>query len=305
MEPASQTQPRRWLPVALGTAIVAISTAAVLFRLAPDVPPLTAAGDRLLLAGLLLCAWVGPRRVAALPRGPTLIAGAAYAAHFGAWVASLGLTSIATSVTAVTTSPILLAAWALATRQDAPSVRTLAALGLALVGVVGLALVSGDDRPSHGLGLALALFGAAPIALYFWIGRRLGPDLDALAFSGAATLVGGVLLLVAALIAGQPLLPGTWSESWLIVGAAAIPQLVGHTLLTWSLKHATPTTVALATLGEPAGASILAALVLAEPLTVAASLACLVTLAGVALATTDRRNEPLRASQLGTVDPNE
>jgi len=275
----------RWLPVALTVAVVAISTAAVLFRMAPDVPPLTAAGDRLLLAGVLLALWVGPRRLAALPRGPTALAGVLYAAHFGAWVASLGMTSIATSVTAVTTSPILLALWGLVTRRDAPTRRTLVALTLAAIGVVALALVNGDDRPAHGLGLALALAGAAPIAAYFWLGRSLGPELDALAFSSAATLIGGIVLLVLALIVGEPLVPTRWSEVGVIVGAAAVPQLVGHTLLTWSLRHATPTTVALATLGEPAGASILAALLIGEPLTWPAAIACAITLSGVALAT--------------------
>ncbi|MFO0745799.1 MAG: DMT family transporter [Myxococcota bacterium] len=269
---------------ALTLAVVAISTAAVLFRLAPDVPPLTAAGDRLVLAGLVLLAVVGPRRVARVPRGRGLGAGLAYAVHFGAWVASLGLTSVAASVTAVTTSPILLAAWGLATRRDAPSARTLAALALAVVGVAWLATTSGAERPAHLLGLALGLLGAVAIAVYFLLARRGGPTLDALAFSCVATLSGGVALLVTAAALGEPLVPGSAADAWLVVGAAALPQLVGHTLMTWALRQATPTTVALATLGEPAGASFLAALVLHEPLSTAAALACLVTLVGVAIA---------------------
>ena len=43
---------------------------------------------------------------------------------------------------------------------------------------------------------------------------------------------------------------------WALIGAACIPQLIGHTALTWSLKYATPTEVGLATVVEPVGASV-------------------------------------------------
>jgi len=276
--------------LALGVAVVAISLAAVLFRLAPHVPPLTAAGDRLALAGLLLLPFVW-RRLATIPWRLGLGAGLAYAVHFGAWVASLHYTSIAASVTAVTTSPLLLATLGLVTRRDPPTRRVLVALGLGLTGVTLLALASPADVPGAdpGLGLALALLGAAAIAAYLLLARRAAPVADPLAFSAVATLVGGTLLLVAALVAGDPLVPATLEDVALVVGAAALPQLVGHTLMTWSLRHTTPTTVALATLGEPAGASLLAALILPEPLTGVAALACACTLAGVALGLTRTR----------------
>ncbi|MCC6620147.1 MAG: DMT family transporter [Deltaproteobacteria bacterium] len=280
----------RWLPLALGVAVIAISAAAVLFRLAPHVPPLTAAGDRLLLAGLVLLPFVW-RRLGTLRPGLVLGAGLAYAIHFGAWVASLHYTSIAASVTAVTTSPLLLAALGLATGRDPPTRRLLAALALGLAGVLVLALASPADVPGAdpGLGLALAVLGAGAIAAYFLLARRAAPTADPFAFSAVATLVGGALLLGAALVVGDPLVPATLEDVLVVVGAAALPQLVGHTLMTWSLRHTTPTAVALATLGEPAGASLLGVVVLHEPLTLVVVLACLCTLAGVALGLTGAR----------------
>ena len=51
---------------------------------------------------------------------------------------------------------------------------------------------------------------------------------------------------------------------WALIGAACVPQLIGHTALTWSLKYATPTEVGLATVAEPVGASLCTWLIFSE-----------------------------------------
>lgn len=281
--------------LALAVAIVAISFAAPFFRKTAPTPPLVAAGLRLAMAGVILA----PLLLRARARGtlsPELLraaalAGAFYGLHFGAWVWSLTLTSVAASVTLVTATPLLLALLAWITGRDRPDRRLTAALALAAVGV---ALIGGADleaSPSALAGDALALVGSAAMGGYLLVGRRLGP-MDVGAFQAVACAVGAVLLLGTAAALGQPLRaasPAAWG--WLAL-ATAVPQLIGHTLLTWSLRHTTPTVVAMATVAEPVGATALAWLWLGDRVAPLTAVGCGLTLAAVLLALRRRHPPP-------------
>ena len=103
-------------------------------------------------------------------------------------------------------------------------------------------------------------------------------------FSSIATGVGGVVLLLCALALGQSPLPVSWAALGYLFLAAALPQLVGHTLLTWSLRHTKPSVVGMATVGEPVGATFLAWVWLGERFTTWVGIGCLVTLCAVSMA---------------------
>ncbi|HJL15182.1 MAG TPA: DMT family transporter [Sandaracinaceae bacterium LLY-WYZ-13_1] len=293
MSAASPTEGRRGddrarrVPFALGAAIASISFAAIFIRLASPTHPLIVAGGRLAIAALLLAVpTVRGWRAGRLP--PRVLTRAAlcgllYALHFGTWVTSLSLTSVASSVTLVTATPLLLALLSFATGKDRPEGRHWLSIGLA---VVGLTLIGWADL-SFGaealLGDALAFAGAAAMAFYLLVVRGLGEDLDVLAFGGVATLVGAAVLVLAALAAGVPLAFASLESAGWVALAALVPQLVGHNLLTWALRHATPTAVGIATVGEPVGATLLAWIWLGEPLDTLVGLGCAVTLIAVLL----------------------
>ncbi len=274
--------------VALVVAIAALSFAAIFFRLAQPTHPLVGAGIRLAIAAVLLSPFVvrAFRAGRLRPRSVGLAgaAGCFYAVHFGAWVTSLTLTSVAASVTIVTATPLILAVWALAMGRDRPTPRLWVSLSLALVGLVIIGLhdlgLSGD----HLLGDALALLGAVAMAGYLLMGRRLEGGLDVAAFSGIATLVGAVLLLGAAAAMGVELAASSTSALGFLLLAALVPQLVGHNLLTWALAHTTPTRVGIATLGEPVGAALIAWIWLGEQPGKLVALGCAVTVLGVLVA---------------------
>ena len=59
---------------------------------------------------------------------------------------------------------------------------------------------------------------------------------------------------------------------------------MGHGLLTWSLRHTTPTVVALAILGEPVGSTLLAWAWLGEAAPAVVLVGCGVVLAALVLA---------------------
>lgn len=287
----SEVHGRSRVVAALVVAVVAISFAAPFFRKADPTHPLVVAGGRLLIAALLLAPLTVRGLRAGRLRGPILgsavFGGLAYAVHFGTWVASLQLTSVAASVTLVTATPLLLALVALGTGRDRPDARHWVAIALALGGLVligGADLASGDAL----LGDALALAGAAAMAAYLLVVRRHGSDLEPCSFLGVATAVGALTLLGTAAISGVPLVFASEEAFLFVVLAALLPQLVGHTLLTWSLRHTRPTVVGLATVGEPVGSTILAATWLGELPSAQTLLGCTVTVGAVALAVWER-----------------
>ncbi len=288
----STSQQRRGAALALTAAVVAISFAAIFFRKAAPTHPLVMAGVRLAIASVILA----PFTLRGLRRGtftrPMAVSGVfgglAYAAHFGMWVSSLSLTSVAASVTLVTATPLLLAVVALATGRDRPDGKHFASIALA---IAGLLLIGGADFSSRDalIGDALAFAGAAAMAGYMLIVRRHGEALDVWAFSGVTTSVGALTLLACAAGAGIPIVIPTVEAGVYIALAALVPQIIGHTGLTWALRHTRPTVVGIATVGEPVGSTILAALWLGERAGPATLVGCAIVLVAVVVAVYEPR----------------
>ena len=183
----------------------------------------------------------------------------------------------------MTATPLLLAVASLVTGRDRPAARHWLAIALA---VVGLGIVGAHDfalAPGALAGDALALLGCAAMAAYLFTARRLGSTLDTLAFGGVATAVGGLTLLATAAATGVLTMPSTAALGWLTL-AALVPQLVGHSLLTWALRHTRPTVVGLATIGEPIGSTALGWMIFGERVGVVVAVGCAITLAAVVLA---------------------
>jgi drug/metabolite transporter (DMT)-like permease len=109
------------------------------------------------------------------------------------------------------------------------------------------------------LGDLLALVGAVTGALYYVAGRRLRQTLDLWPYVGLVYTACFVVLVALALARGEPLLPQPRRE-WLIFAAlAAGPMMLGHTGMNWALKHLPAYVVNLTVLGEPVGATLVAA----------------------------------------------
>jgi drug/metabolite transporter (DMT)-like permease len=275
----------KWVRLAFGGAIICISFAAIFFRLASPSHPLIVAGTRLAIAAAVLSYFVvRAARAGRLPPKVVRVAigcGLLYAIHFGTWVTSLTMTSVASSVTLVTATPLLLALLSFATGKDRPERRHWISIGLGAIGLsfIGWADLSLSSDALIGDGLAFA--GAIAMALYLLFARSLGSELDVLAFSGLTTAFGAAALFGAAVIAGIPVeLASDESLMWVAL-AALVPQLIGHNLLTYALRYATPTAVGIATVGEPVGATLLAWLWLHEALTPLVAIGCAITLCAV------------------------
>jgi len=130
--------------------------------------------------------------------------------------------------------------------------------------VVGASLIGlGDARLSLGAlgGDGLALLGAVTGAGYYVIGRRVRQTVGIWRYATGVYVVAAAALALLALARRTPLV-GFAGRDWAVFGAmAAGPMLIGHTGMNYALRHFRATTVNVAALGEPVGASVIAWLV--------------------------------------------
>jgi drug/metabolite transporter (DMT)-like permease len=114
------------------------------------------------------------------------------------------------------------------------------------------------------MGDLYALLGAVFGAAYLMIGRRARPQASWLGYVGVVYPVAAVLLVASVLVAGDSF-TGYSTKTFVMFGLLAlVPQLVGHSAINWALAYVPATLVAVAILGEPVGATALAALILDE-----------------------------------------
>ncbi len=135
----------------------------------------------------------------------------------------------------------------------------------------------------------LSLAGSACFSAYLLIGRRLRAGMPLLAYVWLAYAVAALFLLVACLFGGIAL-NGYGAPAYLVALALAlVPQLLGHGAYNWSLRHVSPTFVALVTLGEPVVSACLAWLLFGESFAGLQGAGFILLLGGVYLAV---RGEP-------------
>ena len=178
-------------------------------------------------------------------------------------------------------------AWAIAALwlREHPTRTEAWGIGLA---VVGASLIGvGDARFSRGAlgGDGLALLGAVTGAGYYVIGRRVRQTVGVWRYATGVYAVAAAALALLAVPAAVPLV-GFAGRDWAVFGAmAAGPMLIGHTGMNYALRYFRATTVNVAALGEPVGATLLAWLIPAihEPPRATAVVGGALVLIGIAL----------------------
>jgi drug/metabolite transporter (DMT)-like permease len=254
----------------LGAVTIAFSS--ILVRLS-HASPSTAAIFRCAFALPILgvLAWLEDRRFGARPwshRRIAVAAGVFFAADLILWHHSIedvgaGLATVLANIQVVL---VPLVAWALLAER--PNRRMLAALPIALVGVL---LISGvleqhgayGKAPGRGAAFGLAA-GIAYVGFLLFL-RRGNSDLRRVAgplFDATATAT--VVAIVAGLIVGDADLTPAWpGVGWLIV-LALTSQVIGWLLITTSLPRLPAAMTSLALTVQPVGSVALAALILGE-----------------------------------------
>lgn len=288
----------RWL--ILGAGIIGISWSAPLIRLADPAPVLAIAALRLAVASPAMVAYASISGVDDLrdtnrsDRIALVLAALALAAHFALWIAALQRTSIVTGVVLVTMQPIFVGLGAWIFLRERPTRPIVIGSAVALVGAVMLA---GDDLGDRGSleGDGLAVLGGLMASAYLVIGRGARRHISTASYGASVYTMTALFLLVAVAVSGTSL-TGHPAESYLaIIAVAVVSQLIGHNAMNWALGFLPAAMVAIAILGEPVGATVIAAFVLDEVPTLLELGGAGVVLIGVYLAL--RHAEPVIAPE--------
>jgi len=266
--------------------VMSVSTGAILIRLAmTEAKPLVIATYRLIFSSLLSILIVlitRPKSDLKLTRsmmGLMGLSGLFLAIHFASWISSLELTNVSSSVVVVSTTPLWVALLSPIFLKEKVKPRFYFGMLLAFLGggiiafnerctlsVAGLQCGAefGMRQNNSVLGLVLALVGAVMSAGYMLIGRKLSGKIDTARYTAIVYSVAAVILLFVVIFRGEQLVNYSVRIWGLFFALAIFPQLLGHSVLNYSLQRLPATTVSIALLGEPVGSTLLAMLFLKE-----------------------------------------
>lgn len=273
--------------VGVAVAIAAISTSAILVRWS-EAPSIVKAFYRM----LFMTAAVAPfalrdradlRAISGRDLGFATVAGLALAVHFASFFESLEWTTVAASVTLITTQPIFVVVVAATLLDERLTPRMVGGMGVALTGAFAMSIgplvidpLFGGGEALHALvtafadsttqlyGNALALGGAVLGAIYVLAGRSLRQRLSLFLYTFVVYAVSTVTLGVLAVGTGTPLLGYAPTEWVLFLAMALLPGMFGHTVINWALKYVESSVVSVSFLGEPVGSTLLALVLLGE-----------------------------------------
>lgn len=283
-----------WLVLAIG--VLAASVSAILIRYAEDASGVSISLWRCAAGAIVLLpfAWPGLRAMKLGDYALPAMAGVFLAVHFATWITSVNLTTIASSVLLVSTTPIFVALagkWFFDERLPAAGW-----LGIALA-LFGTALIAGLDLAgSDAYGNLLALIGGITVAGYALAGRRSRQDLGILQYATVAYAAAALVLLPWALLTGTSLTGYDAQTWWAIAGSVIGPQLLGHTLINFALRDIDATRVSVTIMAEPVIAIALAFLLFSETPTWLAYPGGAAILIGIYLTSTTR-SEPVVISE--------
>lgn len=253
--------------------VLSISTAAIFVKLAGDAPASIIAFYRLLMAVIIMAPYVlwnhldEIKQITRKDWGLALISGVFLAFHFILWFQSLNYTSVASSVVLVSLQPIFAFIGTYIFFKERFTVGAVMSLFITITGSV---IIGWGDLQLSGLALfgdILALAGAMMVTGYFLLGQNLRKRLSLMSYTFIAYGMASVTLLFYNIIFSYSF-TGYDGSQWLIfLFLAIIPTFFGHSLFNWTLRWLSTSTISMAVLLEPIGASLLALWILNEAIT--------------------------------------
>lgn len=262
----------------LFTGILAISLGSILVRLTDDVHPIMISTYRLLFSSIILLPLIKIKKlnIRGLSKNEWFLCGLSgifLALHFITWISSLQYTTVANSVVLVTMSPVFVGLFSYILLKEKLSLNLVIGIILSIVGSLILTY-SGisdtistvpDSKPL--LGNLLALSGALMFSFYILIGSKIREKKDLLTYITVVYTIAAIVLVFISFLLALPFTGYKTSSYIYMLLLAILPQIVGHSSFNWALKHIKSSMVAITTMGEPVGATILAYFIFKETLT--------------------------------------
>jgi len=207
--------------------------------------------------------------------------------HFSTWFQSLEMTSIPASVVLVDSSPIFTAMLSTIFLGESLRRRSWIGIFVAIIGAIFLVWID------YGLDLGalngdlLALAGAVFLSIYFIGGRRYAQGMPITVYTTIVYLAAAITSLGFCLSSGYDVLVFEPSEVLIFIALAVFPTVLGHSVNNYLLTKVPAYVVSSAVLGEPVGATILAALILNRIIEPAELIGFSIILIGVAAVLAD------------------
>lgn len=259
--------------IAVVIGVIAVSTSAIFVKLADGAPAGIIAFYRLFLAVLLMLPIILMKyrdEIRAIKKKDWLLAtlsGIFLALHFILWFESLNYTSVASSVVLVTLQPIFAFVGTYFFFGERFSVAAIISMFITLLGSV---IISWGDFQISGMALfgdILALLGAATVTGYFLLGQQMRRNLSLMTYSFIVYGISSITLLIYNLVL-QNTFVSFPADHWLwFFALAIIPTFLGHSLFNWTLRWLSTSTISMAIVFEPIGATVLAYYILGEVVT--------------------------------------
>jgi len=267
----------------LGAAVIGL--APILVRLA-DAGPSAVGFWRVTFALplLFLMAQKTDGGVGGAPR-LALLAGAAFALDLGFWHYAIAFTSVANATVLTNLTPVVVTAVAWLVFKQRPRNLFVAAVALAVGGAWLMAVGRGVHAPGSNppLGDAFSLVTAVWYALYFLAVSAARGTVGATRIMFWSGMASAPLLLLAAVLLGEDLLPKS-AGGWAACLGLGLMHVAGQGSIAWALGRLPAATASVVVLVQPVVAAMLGWMLFAEALGPVQALGAGIALAGVVLA---------------------
>lgn len=219
----------------------------------------------------------------------SIVAGIFLAFHFILWFESLNYTSVASSTVLVTLQPLFAFVGAFLIFKERFSVRAIIS---GIIAIAGSLVISWGDFQISGLALwgdILALAACALITAYLLFGQSVRKRISSTTYTFVVYGISTITLFLYVLVSEESFGPYPAIDWIYFILLAVFPNLLGHSLFNWSLKWLSTTTISMAILMEPVGASILAYFIFDEKITLTQGAGGFVIIVGLMLFLNDKK----------------
>ena len=248
-----QPSPPLYAFAALVAGNVAIAFGPLLVRYA-DSGPIATGFWRLALAVpfLALMGWRAGfqlRNTTPAIIGLTALAGLFFGIDIIAWHIGIFQTKLGNATLFANCASLLLVIYGVFMARKLPGKWQMLAVILAFVGAALLMSQSFELSPNHFAGDLLSLGAGLAYTVYLVIMIRVRDTTESWSALAMASFVAAIVLLPAAMLAGEQIVPTIW---WPVLLLAFSSQFFGQGCLTYALPHFSPLVIGLALLLQPA-----------------------------------------------------
>lgn len=218
------------------------------------------------------------------PSGWMALAGGMLVLDLAFWHYSIALTSVANATTLTNLTPVVVTLVGWWVFRDRPKALFLVALAAAIAGAVTMSLgADGGQGSNPPLGDAFAAITALWYAGYFIAVKAARGRYSAGRVMLWSTAIAAPGLMLAALVLGEQVLPGSWG-GWAACAGLGVVHVAGQGGVAWSLGRLPAALTAVTVLIQPVVAALLGWLIFAETLTPVQAVGGVVVLAAIVLA---------------------